>query len=542
MNPQVSIAGRGTRLGILVVLLLSLSLNAIPLWWGLPTTGARTWAFDEIPPKNTGLDLKSRHRGRYPPLHYASLRVVYWPVRHLNRAGVLGLGVVQLRTTLQIVGRMLSVLLATLTIYLVYRIGRLLFDRPRTALLAALSAAFVVPFVFFAKTINLEAPYVFWFTLSLLFFVRIQQQHRTLDYLAFGAAMACAVGTKDQAFALYVLCPLVLVVDLYRHKRAQQESRSSLVGTLFDPRLIGGALVAAVLFALIHDLVSDWESFVRHLHIITGKASQPSRMFDHTFRGHTEMLLLAVRHLAFSMGWPLVLAAIAGVVLAVRERRNQLLSLLVFPVSYYFFFIAMILYHRVRYFLPFCIVLAFFAAHALGYLIEQSGRRGRLARVAVTAILVFTFLRPLSLNQEMLVDSRYRVEAWAEGQQSENRVVVIGTHKPRLPRGLSFRSLRKVAADGITYLRYQNADFVVVNEAEAFEGRKKVFMEALIGGDLNYQVLFRERFEPWPFRLERAGLATNLVTVNPTITVLEKVGDWDHLQTESTVIDSVRRD
>lgn len=531
MCPQAPTPGSRSRWGLSLVLLLSLALNAIPIWWGLPSNDARTWAFDEIPPHHTGLTLETRHRGRYPPLHYAVLRVAYQPIRWLDGVGVLDFDDVQRRSSLQIVGRSLSVIMATLTVFLVYQIGRLLFGRHDTALLAAITTAFVVPFVFFAKTINLEAPYLFWFTLSIFFFIRIQQGYRDLDYLAFATTMVFAITTKDQAYALYILPPAVLLLDLHRHRReVQGDGAGSLLRTLFDRRLLGSAFLSVVLFALIHGLFTDWHPFVRHVQIITGKASQPSQMFEHSVAGHVDMLHLAVLHVAFSMGWLLLIPAVIGVVLAWRERRWQLLSLLVFPVSYYLFFIVPILYHRVRYFLPFCVVLSLFAALALTRLKTWPVGRTWIGGAAIVVVLIFSFLRPMTLDQEMLFDSRYAVEAWLVEQDEDDKVIYIGFNRPLLPRGRRVRSLQEAALYGAEYLRLSEADYVVVNESERSEGPREKFMQALVEGELNFRVLFREQYQPWPFRLDRGGLATNLSTVNPMLTVLEREGPWEQYE------------
>ncbi|MEJ2085810.1 MAG: glycosyltransferase family 39 protein, partial [Acidobacteriota bacterium] len=170
-------------MGIAVLICLSLALNLVPVWWGLPTVDDKSWAFDELSPDHLGLDSPGRHRGRYPPLHYELLRAVYKPFRFLNDRGVLHLSETVLRGLLQTVGRVLSSLMATVTVLLVFLTGRLLMDDPGPLLSSAV-VAFSAPFVFFAKTINLEAPYIFWFALALFFYCRILQSHRPVDYLA----------------------------------------------------------------------------------------------------------------------------------------------------------------------------------------------------------------------------------------------------------------------------------------------------------------------------------------------------------------------
>ena len=90
-------------------------------------------------------------------------------------------------------------------------------------MLAAALLALSVPFVYYAKTANLDVPYLFWFALSLLFFLRALRRARTADFALFGLAAAAAVATKDQALALYVLTVPVLAWEVYARRRAAGE-------------------------------------------------------------------------------------------------------------------------------------------------------------------------------------------------------------------------------------------------------------------------------------------------------------------------------
>ena len=75
-------------------------------------------------------------------------------------------------------GRVLSLAMSLGVLIVVYRCGRELGD-PLAGVLAAALLAFSVPFVYYAKTANLDVPYLFWFALSLLFFLRALRRART---------------------------------------------------------------------------------------------------------------------------------------------------------------------------------------------------------------------------------------------------------------------------------------------------------------------------------------------------------------------------
>lgn len=315
---------RWTHGCLAAVLALSFCLNLFPLWWGLPALNA--WAFDEIRPAAVLEGLEKQFSdgwsGPYPPFHYYLLGTLFWPVVWAKESGWLAMDALRQTTLLYLLGRFLSVLLATATVYLVYRCARLLGDRP-TAVLSALIAATIPPFVFHAKTINLEAPYLFWFMLSVFFLLRALDRHRLRDYLGFAAVATLAICTKDQAFAFYVLVPLFLWLDLDHHRRRDPDTYGSRWKSLLDRRLVLGALLAVVLFVLVQNLLFNAEGFRRHLWLITHRSPSLFKIYEPTLRGYGALILQSMRHLAFALGLPLALAGVWGVAMTLRHPRQN---------------------------------------------------------------------------------------------------------------------------------------------------------------------------------------------------------------------------
>jgi 4-amino-4-deoxy-L-arabinose transferase and related glycosyltransferases of PMT family len=85
----------------------------------------------------------------------------------------------------------------------VFRAGREAFGN-RQGLLAAAAFALVTPFLYYAKTANPEVPYVFWFTVSMVFYIRLNRTLALRDFLGFALAGTLSVCTKDQAYGLYL--------------------------------------------------------------------------------------------------------------------------------------------------------------------------------------------------------------------------------------------------------------------------------------------------------------------------------------------------
>jgi 4-amino-4-deoxy-L-arabinose transferase-like glycosyltransferase len=509
-----------------VVLGVSLVLGAWGLRWGLP--GEQSWAPDEVLPQEVDAAVSQRFahgwHSKYPPLHFAFLAVAGAPARLAGR--VMGWDAAAVHDARMTSGRVLSLVMFLGVLTVVSRCGREVGD-PLAGVLAAALLAFSVPFAYYAKTANLDVPYLLWFALSLLFFLRGLRLARALDYALFGLAAAAAVATKDQAFALYVFGVPVLVWEIYA-RRLSAGKRG--LRALADPRL--GALLGTgmVAFVLLSGIVINPWGWLAHLRLIAGPASTPFRMFDEG-RGHAELLWQTARHLAFVMGGPALLASLAGLALAVRERsRHRALLLTLAPVvSYVVFFLAVVLYVYDRFLLPVALVLALFGGVALARALRAPswGLRG-----VAMAVLAFSLARAASVDVLLKRDSRYAVEDWLRREVGPGPLVAAVGPLEYLPRleGLRWRRLGPAKSR----LVQVSPDVVVVNAdyaRRADEGSgERAFHAALDDGSLGYRVVLRHRSRPRVLldmdALRREGrdrIWSNLDKVDPEIVVYRRV-------------------
>jgi Dolichyl-phosphate-mannose-protein mannosyltransferase len=514
--------GRSGRLWAVLVLLVSLGLNAWMVTWGLPSTAG--WAPDEILPSAV-LEAKARRFSggwfdKYPPLHFRLLGVLYSTIPGMElRPGVPVPGDTYDR--LFVAGRWLSVAMGVGVVLLVYLCGLRLLDGVG-ALLAAAAVAVMAPFVFYAKLANVDVPYLFWWLLSLLFLIRVLGGHRLLDYLGLGVAAALAVGTKDQAYGLFVLVGPLLVWS--RHDRDREKG---WLRAFLAPELPLAVAVGALVLQAIYGLPGNAEGLRAHIRLITGSASQDFREFPNTIAGHAGLLVSTVRNTAFVMGVPAFLAALVGIVLAVRRMDRRLLVMLVPAASYYLFFMSVALYCYDRFVLPIAIVLAFFAGDLLG----RMARHDLWGKTATVAVLMYGLARAISVNVMMANDSRFAAEKWLEKHGGEALVAMIGPPE-YLPRseGLNARSvgpaqarLEKVAPEIVV----TNADYA---ERADEGGDEQALYRGLEAGTLGYKRVWSHRFHS-PYMMirsedlaDRPGqpLRSNLDKVNPEIRIYRR--------------------
>ena len=512
-----------------LILAMSFVLFAAGLWWGLPDY--RGWAPDEITPSSVvdGLRQAFSHgwHDRYPPFHFYLLSLLYAPLLLLHKLHVLDLRQLPSYAILFYLGRLLTVAMGVGTVYLVYRCGREIFDR-RAALGSALIAALIVPFEYYAKTINLDVPYIFWFTASLYFFLRILRTRRTKYYLLFAGAAALSICTKDQAYGLFVLAPLPLVLLDWRHKRESRPDLSFL-RSLLDKNYLYAILAGAALFLIADNIVFNPQGFLEHVKLILGGASQDYRVFPRTLAGEFRLLGLTLRQIQGSLGWPLFLICGGGLVLSVaRGKRNRLLlTLLVFAVSYYVFYIGLILYNYDRFNLPICLVLSFFG----GRLISDQWRPGaklfKAKAAGLALIFAYSFLHSLSVDVMMITDSRYAIERWLKGRLPEQAVVGIVGPTEYCPRMNDLRATSLPLSLG-AFERGPRPDVVIFPAAYSRGFARgtpehEFFANFSSAGDTYRQVLRYKTPLPWVvIRYRNPG--SNIVTINPEIVIYERAG------------------
>ena len=441
-----------------LVLTVFAVLFGIGIGWGWPAT----WAPDELDPpailNAIGHRFSNGWFDKYPPLHYYLLGVVYSPVLMAGELGWLHVDSEPVRGLLYLQGRVLTLAMAIGTLAGVALLATRTLGS-RYAWPAAFCAGAFLPFVFYAKTMNVDVPYVFWFVMSCLFLVEALRDGRARDCIGFGMAAAAAVGTKDQAYALYVLPALYLGWRLAR-------SRQGVAA------LAAGTVAGLVTLILIFNLPFNYEGFREHVDLVLGPASEGYRMFPPTAAGQWVLAQVTAGQLLWTLGVPGTILVVAGVFrFPVRRERpagEPAVPIWVFlvAVSYYVTLIAMIGYVYDRFLLPVTTVLALAAAIGMRRLAEGGKTSGFvsfvLRRNETRGLLIAWLLwRVASVDALLVRDSRYAAEAWLRANVTRHAWVVTVDEFGYLPRLDRFRhkQIQATIEDTLS----NNPEFIVVN-------------------------------------------------------------------------------
>jgi 4-amino-4-deoxy-L-arabinose transferase-like glycosyltransferase len=510
---KTSVSANKANKAFLAVLAFSFALNLAGIWWGLPSRYG--WAVDELTPSVILSGIETRfsgdwHQPAYPPLHYYLLALTYLPALAFDLVDPAS---IEAHTWFFLFGRVLSLVMAATILLLLYQLGRDRFDS-KAGLFAVLAMSLAAPFVYYAKTANLEIPLLFWFFLSLVFFLRVWSRGELSDYLGFAITAVCAMGTKDQAYAFYVL-PVAAFLGL------RLRSERSLHRLLLDRRRLGALAVSAIAFLTVHNVAFNYQGFVHHFQEILWHRSNYGR-FQGTIGDQLPILAQTLRHLGFTLGVPLAAAAAAGLILALREEKHRetALWILLFGASYYLFFVAPVLAPWLRYALPLAALSCLFAGLALSRL----WARGWAGRLLAAAALAYSLGRAVSMDLLLLSDTRYAAERWLEKNVSKGAVVgYMGPeyYLPRLHR-LSAKRLRPTE----TVLAREKPDYLVLNPEYAARfppgTREHDLFARLAAGRTRYGLVLslaaREGSPSWSL-LDFDGIFANNGKVSPPIEI-----------------------
>lgn len=519
------------------LVIFSLLINLWGINWGLPSFNG--WAADELTPIRV---LEAVEQGfangwhyKYPPFHFYLLTIFYSPILLLHQLGVVNVYSLPTYTLLFYIGRVLSLILAAGILRIVYKLGQELYDQ-QSAFFATVIASLNLPFIYYAKTINLDIPYLFWFMLSLFFYIRILKEQQTRDYLLFAATAAITVATKDQAYAFYILTPGFIIWQHYRYLQHRNPS-VTLKNALKDRKIVLSLGVGLALFLAIHNVIFNLNGFFAHVNDITSGGATISPRFERNILGHLTMFWQSLRHIRVSFGWLLYGICILGLLKAVWQRKHYYLLCLLIPIaSYYLFFVSIVMYNALRYLFPVCLILAFFGGKLIGDFLTPSAQLFRVKALSIIAVFIYTFFYATSVNVLMTHDSRYSVEQWMTKTFTPNDFILGAGDAKYLPRLEKFSS-ESFKRPTLETLKQKNPDYIIGTSAydsRRFEAGtpKYEFFSKLETEELGYDLVFQYKADPqWDLlnhqelgyrHINRMYVYSNFDKINPEIKIYKK--------------------
>lgn len=331
---------------------------------------------------------------------------------------------------LNAIGHAITVLMGCVTVMAVFVLARRLFG-VKGALLAATLALCSAPFMFYARTGNLDVPALCWTMLAFVALERCWTDGLTRSRaIACGSFAALAVATKDQSFGLLVL-PLVMLLI-----RAARIPGPSMMARIRLPLVLVAA--GAVTFLVSGGIVFRPDRFARHLEYITNfretftnvrYQTELTVMRPTTFGGRLVLLGDLLRACAAAVGWPVVGAGLAG--LAVFWRSVPSVRWMTAALAGYFLLVLVPIEHmQYRYALAPAILLAVLAA---GIAVRFATRPLAFGLVSM-ALVVPCVAGGAEITHAMLTDARGPASAWLRERATAGDTLGFFGRPHQLPR------------------------------------------------------------------------------------------------------------
>lgn len=487
---------------------LALAIYLPAIWWGLPhathALGVHSWEIDAV----TGLQTLSELHNlfvapkpdwyvAYPPFHYLLLGIVYAPYfAFLYLTGgfsqpatgyPFGLSdPVAVLRNLTLIGRAVTLLMASGIIVSVYLTAQTVWDR-QTARLAALAAALPTTMVFYARTGNLDIPVLFWTSLAVLLIARCLSLGFTVRRAVWlGTCAALAVATKDQAYGALIGALVMFVIIHFRRGTPNTQA----IPYWKAPLALG--LAGLTVYALASGLLISPHRFFEHISFV--------KNFDQTFflvihlnnlrpptlAGYAALVLDFLKELLTAVG-PVLLAA--GFIGLVATWRTSVFSriLLAMMFGYVALVIFPIRFLQYRYVMIPAFILSFLIARAFVLGLRQ--KRGWAATTMAAMILGFGWigLRAIDLTYQMIFDARYEARRWLEqNAKPGDRIAFFSVQNilPRIPAETTAVQLTDESAP-LEKLRRERIRFVLVQadwSSQIGSDRSHFFPESVYTG------------------------------------------------------------
>jgi hypothetical protein len=448
LRQLVAEASRSPLSWVLAALLV---VRVVGIGWGLPASDG--WDNDGVAPRDflAGL-VQTVTPGRfytYPPVHLVLLAVVTAPVTLVALARAPSLAPadvvteilrVPYMTTIAYGARLVSLAMSLGIVWAVAKMAEELRGR-RAGWCAAAFVGANVSFTYYAHTTNLDVPYLFWGCLALLALVRAVVRHEPRRLRSWALFAALAVGTKDQAYALFLLSvPAGLGLWLWLDPWARASARRVL-------REAGLAVGIVVGFLLVVDgALYNPGGFRARVQFLLGPASQAYAQYTNDWTGRGEVVRDLLRHFDHYYPPAFAVLVLVGLVLLVRDERREpaklvasLLPLLVM-VSFTVAFNCIARRTEHRFALPQAVLAGVYG----GVAVEAFVFRPRLplarwlARLSIAAAFAVALFAVADVDANLLLDPRYDAEAWLRAHVGPGETIEtygLNVYMPRFPEG-----------------------------------------------------------------------------------------------------------
>jgi hypothetical protein len=427
---------------IVALILAAFGLRVWGIWFGLPFLFHNDEDFEVIRALRLGsgeFDFLRISKGGYFYLlfvEYGVLFVVLLLSGVVSSANEFAEYYIKDPSAFYLVGRATTAVIGAITVYLVYKIGRLAYSTT-TALIAAALLTVNVLHAYLSHFITVDVPMTCLATATLYFAVRIVIGGKTSDYWWAALLAALAATTKIPA-------ALLLISLLIAHYYSAARARRGFADFLADKRLWQAVAIFIVAYVITtpgilmysNDVFASWFGKVG-LSIDAGGDGGSYELDDRALYANTNLYFYYFSILLESMTLPVFVLCIAGLGYAVWKHRPVDVMLMSFAIATYLV-ISMstdVKQFFPRYILPAIPVLVLFGARLVDdVLLRLPERRKAIVSTVVVGLLaVWPAVEIAAANHRIVQeDTRAIARQWFDANVPEGSKVFIEGHRTTL--------------------------------------------------------------------------------------------------------------
>ncbi|MCJ7778754.1 MAG: hypothetical protein MUP16_10615, partial [Sedimentisphaerales bacterium] len=330
--------------------------------------------------------------------------------------------------------RIISVVMGTGTVVIVFLTAIWLFHDYLVALLSALALTLSQLFMYYCHQGNLYVPYVFWYALGFYWMVKAIYAGKLHHYIFMGLCFSLSICTYDAVGGYLAGMALAFWLALISKGIAEGESFRTAVLSVFSKKVLAAVVAFLLSYALLQDILTFPRAFADRMSIWVGGRGVVD--FNKGFRGQLPLLWQACQMLYGSLGWPLLAtAAVSLVYLSIKQPWKSVF--LIIPLIAFYLVVAVnIRMFCPRYLLPAFIGLALLIGKGCADWLRYKKLHICLRVIPVGLIYFLSLLYCIGVDLEMLSDTRIRTEQWFYRNVRPDSIIGVGIYNiiyaPRL--------------------------------------------------------------------------------------------------------------
>ncbi len=489
--------------GLLAVMLTSLVVNCVGLGWG--RSGLVPWQPDSIEGITTVREMQrmfGQWTYKYPRGHFLINAIFYQPLlehweKHPIRARTADGRIVSSALNLQRldvlakISRIISVVMGTGTVFVVFLISRLLFRDYLAALLAALALAVSQLFVFYSHVGNVDIPYIFWFACAVYCGIKAVYTDKCHYFILLGLFSGYSVCTKEAVAGYVIGLGIAIWIAMVGKALKAGLTLKKAILAIFSPKVLVAILAFSLCFAVLNGFLAGPEEFFKRMgywKAVPGKCAT-----DYT--GQLHLLYESGKDLYYGLGWPLLTVCAISVVYCAIKYRWQAAFGIIPLLAFYLITITNIRFVGPRFMLAGYPGLALLAGKAWADCLRWKKIPKPVCILPLGLVYILSLFYCIGLDLELLDDSRVRMERWFYRNVAPDRVIGVGIHNRVYAPRLHFHGYRPICPWRASSVRsssgrgglYPEYLIMPTDWPRIDEEAENIFRKKLFDGELNYE-------------------------------------------------------